>query len=55
MLVNTREVRVAICVSLSANGSISFPKLDIKLNFLAINPSAISVKPDNVKNMKARI
>ena len=51
--VSTSDAKVAICVNLSANGSMSFPKLDIKLNFLAINPSAISVIADNVKNTKA--
>ena len=55
MCVNTRDAKVAIWVNLSASGSISFPKLEIRLNFLAINPSAISVIPDIVKNTKARI
>jgi hypothetical protein len=43
------------CVILSANGSISFPKLVIKLNFLAIVPSNISVIPDKVRNIIANI
>ena len=43
-----KVAKVIICVHLSAKGSISFPKLVIKLNFLAIKPSNISVKPETV-------
>ena len=39
-----------IFVKASARGSISLPKLVIKLNFLAINPSATSVIPDTVNS-----
>ena len=54
IFVKTKDVSVEICVNLSANGSINFPKLDIKLYFLAIKPSAISVIPEIVKNTNAR-
>ena len=50
---NDKAINVDICVVLSANGSINFPKLVIKLNFLAINPSSTSVAPDIVKNTNA--
>ena len=33
----------------------NFPKLDTRLNFLAINPSAISVIPDIVNSAAAKI
>ena len=36
---------------LSASGSTNFPKLVIKLNFLAIHPSSISVKPEIVNTI----
>ena len=39
--------------NLSTIGSINFPKLVIKLNYLAIKPSKISVIPDSVKSIKA--
>ena len=42
------------CVALSARGSISLPKFVIKLNFLAINPSNISVKAEIVRNINAK-
>ena len=34
------------CVNLSAKGSINFPKSVMKLNFLAIVPSKMSVIPE---------
>jgi len=49
----TKEPNTHIWVNLSARGSISLPKFDTKLNFLAIKPSKISVIPDIVKNIKA--
>ena len=48
-------IRVAICVILSASGSINFPNFVMQLNFLAINPSSTSVIPDIVKNINAAI
>ena len=42
----TRQISIAACVSLSATGSINFPKSDIMLNFLAILPSTTSVIPE---------
>ena len=37
---------------MSAKGSINLPKLVIRLNFLAIAPSKISVIPENLKQEK---
>ena len=41
-----RQINTMPCVTLSATGSINFPKSVIMLNFLAINPSTISVNPE---------
>ena len=40
---------------MDASGSINFPKLDTRLNFLAIKPSAMSVIPDIVNIINAAI
>jgi len=45
----------AICVDLSAKGSINFPKSETKLKRLAIIPSKISESPEIVKNAMAHI
>ena len=46
-----KVIKIDNWVALSANGSISFPKSVIKLNFLAIKPSSISVIPESVKKL----
>ena len=50
---NVSIIKMETCVALSARGSISLPKFVIKLNFLAINPSNISVKAEMVRNINA--
>ena len=50
---NESVTNIDNCVSLSANGSINFPKSDIALYFLAIYPSSISEIDDKVNRTNA--
>lgn len=48
-------IRIIPCVNLSATGSSAFPRSVTILNFLAINPSTTSVRPDKNTNASAQI
>lgn len=50
---NDKQIKTANWVSLSAKGSKAFPKAEIILNVLAINPSKISVTPEQIKTIPA--
>lgn len=54
-LSSTKQIIAQITKILSANGSKNFPKLEIKLNFLAIMPSIASVMLAIIKSNKAII
>ena len=53
MLIYAKATKVNNWLALSASGSISFPKFETKLNFLAIIPSKTSVNPEIVSKIAA--
>ena len=47
--IDTKHMSAVLTSSLSASGSINFPKFDTRLYFLAINPSSVSVSDAMIK------